>query len=85
MSVTKWKKARKKINLILTTLLRPQLPTTSPPDRPMTRGGLPGHTVAHEDHTANGEGIMGKLGEYGAWAVFALTILSLPVILWWIF
>lgn len=53
-------------------------------DRPMS-GGLPGHTVAHDDHNVHQEGTLGKLGEYGAWALFGLATLSLPFILWWIF
>lgn len=53
-------------------------------DRPMS-GGLPGHAVAHEDHAAHREGMVGKIGEYGAWLVFTLITLSLPIVLWWIF
>lgn len=53
-------------------------------DRPMS-GGLPGHTVSQEHHASHQEGALDKVGEYGAWAVFGLTILSLPVILLWIF
>ncbi|MFN8442156.1 MAG: hypothetical protein U0175_15345 [Caldilineaceae bacterium] len=53
-------------------------------DRPMS-GGLPGHTVEHHGHKEHVEGTMGKLGEKGAWVVFGLTSLSLPLLLWWIF
>ena len=52
-------------------------------DRPMS-GGLPGHTVVDGQHVKHKEGTLGKLGEYGAWAVFGLIILTLPVVLWWI-
>lgn len=53
-------------------------------DRPMS-GGLPGHQVAHDDHGSHREGALAKMGEYGAWLVFGLTTLSLPIILWWVF
>ena len=53
-------------------------------DRPMS-GGLPGHHVLHDDHGSHGEGVTAKLGEYGAWLVFGLTSLALPIILWWVF
>lgn len=53
-------------------------------DRPMS-GGLPGHSAQDDHHAAHKEGTLGKLGEYGAWAVFGLIILMLPVVLWWIF
>lgn len=53
-------------------------------DRPMS-GGLPGHVVVHDEHSEQGESAFGKIGEYGAWFVFGLASLSLPIILWWIF
>ncbi len=53
-------------------------------DRPMS-GGLPGHVVEAPGHKEHGEGTMGKFGEIGAWVVFAITSMSLPLILWWIF
>ena len=53
-------------------------------DRPMS-GGLPGHQVTHDNHSGHGEGMTAKLGEYGAWLVFGLTSLALPIILWWVF
>ncbi len=53
-------------------------------DRPMS-GGLPGHSVQDDSHAVHNEGALGKLGEYAAWVVFGLVILTLPVVLWWIF
>ncbi|MFN8495892.1 MAG: hypothetical protein U0350_50340 [Caldilineaceae bacterium] len=53
-------------------------------DKPMS-GGIPGHAIAGEEHTDGPETWRGRLGRVGAWVVFGLASLALPVVLWWIF
>ncbi|MCX6049104.1 MAG: hypothetical protein NT075_28725 [Chloroflexi bacterium] len=53
-------------------------------DKPLS-GGIPGHANPNEDHHAEPEGTMGRLGVYGSWVIFGIASLALPIILWWIF
>lgn len=53
-------------------------------DKPLS-GGLPGHVDAADVHgKAHHWKRADKIGAFGAWLVFGLAALMLPVILWWI-
>ncbi len=52
-------------------------------DKPLS-GGLPGHVHYTDPHEANTWTSLDSFAAVAAWAVFALTAASLPVILWWI-
>lgn len=53
------------------------------PDKPLS-GGIPGHVDPQNRDVAAREGLLGRLGEIGAWVLFGLISLSLPIILIWI-
>jgi hypothetical protein len=53
-------------------------------DKPLS-GGLPGHGGLKDDHDETHWTNLDGLGDKAAWALFIVTGLSLPVVLWWIF
>jgi len=53
-------------------------------DKPLS-GGLPSHHELHAQQSPHVEGWWGRVGEKAAWTLFGLLLVSLPVILWWIF
>ena len=53
------------------------------PDKPLS-GGIPGHVdLSHLEATTWSE--VDRVGSILAWIVFGATVLSLPLILFWIF
>ena len=53
-------------------------------DKPLS-GGIPGHAEPHEAQQSHHEGAWGRFGERSAWVVFSASMLTLPLVLWWIF